>query len=460
MQEALQKELALYEKRTPKSAAAHKKAEKRIPLGVASNYRAYDPYPLFVAEGHGSRIVDVDGNEYLDHNLCFGALMAGHGHPAVVKAVQWALQNGTTFGMPHVMEAELAEEICARYPVDMVRFGSSGTEATMHACRIARAATGRHIILRFEGGYHGLHDTALVSVKPKEEDIGDIHAPNSVPGGLGVIQPVLDNVTVSTFNNLPSVENRFKQFPGRIAAIILEPIMMNVGICMPQPGFLEGLRELCNKNGALLIFDEVKTGAKLCWGGASEYFGVKPDIIALAKSIGGGVPLAAFGAGRQVMDLISQHKVFHGGTFNTNRLAMAAGLAVFREVLTRENYAHANKLSKKLAEGYRTIIKKTGMKAYVAQAGVNGALMLYPQEICNYRDWLKIDVDLWRQFWFGMVNRGVLAMPYWWDEQWTISVQHSEADIDKHLAVFEEVAPGLAKTQQERGTQIAGVAGH
>jgi glutamate-1-semialdehyde 2,1-aminomutase len=460
MQEALQKELALYEKRTPKSAEAHRRAQKRIPLGVASNYRAYDPYPIFVAEGHGSRIVDMDGNEYLDHNLCFGTLMAGHGHPAVVKAIQWALQNGTTFGMPHTMEAELAEEICARYPIEMVRFGSSGTEATMHACRIARAATGRDIILRFEGGYHGLHDTALVSVKPKEEDIGDINAPNSVPSGLGVIQAVLDNVTVATFNNLSSVENRFKQFPGQIAAIILEPIMMNVGICMPQPGFLESLREICNKNGALLIFDEVKTGAKLCWGGASEYFGVKPDIIALAKSIGGGVPLAAFGAGRQVMDLIAQHKVFHGGTYNTNRFAMAAGLATFREVLTRENYAHVNKLSKKLAEGYRAILKKTGLKAYVAQAGVNGALMLYPQEIRNYRDWLKIDVDLWRQFWFAMVNRGVLAMPYWWDEQWTVSVQHTEADIDKHLAVFEEVAPGLARTQQERGAQIAGAAGH
>jgi len=460
MQEALQKELALYEERTPKSAEAHKKAQKRIPLGVASNYRAYDPHPIFVAEGHGSKIVDIDGNEYLDHNLCFGTLMAGHGHPAVVKAIQWALQNGTTFGMPHGMEAELAEEICARYPVEMVRFGSSGTEATMHACRIARAATSRNIIMRFEGGYHGLHDTALVSVKPKEEDFGDINAPNSVPSGLGVIQPVLDNVTVATFNNLASVENRFKQFPGQIAAIILEPIMMNVGICMPQPGFLEGLREICNKNGALLIFDEVKTGAKLCWGGASEYFGVKPDIITLAKSIGGGVPLAAFGAGRQVMDLIVQHKVFHGGTFNTNRFAMAAGLATFREVLTRENYAHVDKLSKKLAEGYRAILKKTGLKAYVAQAGVNGALMLYAQEIRNYRDWMKIDVDLWRQFWFGMVNRGVLAMPYWWDEQWTVSVQHTEADIEKHLAVFEEVAPGLAKAQQERGAQIAGAAGH
>src|SRR5467141_1051591 len=425
MHDTLQKEITTYEKRTTKSAAAHKRALERIPLGVASNYRHYEPYPLFVKDGKGSRIHDLDGNEYIDHNLCFGALMAGHCHPAVVKAVEQKLHEGTTFGMPHEQEWELAEEICKRYPVDMVRFGSSGTEVTMHACRIARAATGRDKILKFEGSYHGLHDTALVSV-----------------------------------NNLKSVENRFKQYPGQIAAIILEPILMNVGLCMPQPGFLQGLRNICTKDGALLIFDEVKTGAKLAWGGASEFFGVKPDMICLAKSIGGGLPLGAFGASRVVMDLISQHKVFHGGTYNTNRVAMAAGLATFREVLTRENYTHVGKLSKNLTEGYRAIVKNSGLQAYVASAGVNGALMLYPKEIQNYRDWTKIDVDLWRHYWFAMVNRGVLPQPYWWDEQWTISVQHTEADIDKHLAVFEEIAPALAKAQQERGLVFVGAAGH
>ena len=460
MHEILQKEIQTYEKRTPKSKEAHQRALKRIPLGVASNYRAYDPYPLFVKEAKGSKLTDLDGNEYIDHNLCFGTLMAGHIHPAVVKAIENALRIGTTFGMPHDMEWELAEEICARYPVDMVRFGSSGTEVTMHACRIARAATKRDKILKFEGAYHGLHDTALVSVKPKEEDYGNENAPNSVPGGMGVPKASLDNVVVATFNNLASVENRFKQYPGQIAAIILEPILMNVGLCMPQPGFLQGLRDITTRNGALLIFDEVKTGAKLCWGGASEYFGVKPDIICLAKSIGGGVPLGAFGASREVMDLISQHKVFHGGTYNTNRVAMAAGLATFREVLTRANYTHVEKLGETLAAGYRKIVGKAGLQAYVVRAGVNGALMLYPQEIRNYRDWMKIDVDLWRQYWFGMVNRGVLAQPYWWDEQWTISVQHTEKDIDKHLAAFEEVAPGLAKAQQERGVAFVGAAGH
>src|SRR5207245_1599227 len=245
MYSALQKELDTFVRRTPKSAEAHKKNLKRIPLGVASNYRAYDPYPIFVKEGQGSHFRDLDGNDYLDHNLCFGALMAGHCHPAVMKAVEKRLSTGTMFGMPHDMEWELAEVICERFPVEMVRFGNSGTEATMHAVRLARAATGREKILKFEGAYHGLHDTALVSVKPKAEDWGDPEAPNSVPGGGGIPKASLGNVVVAAFNNLASVERRFKENPGQIAAIILEPILMNVGLCMLQPGFLQGLRNIC-----------------------------------------------------------------------------------------------------------------------------------------------------------------------------------------------------------------------
>jgi glutamate-1-semialdehyde 2,1-aminomutase len=226
--------------------------------------------------------------------------------------------------------------------------------------------------------------------------------------------------------------------------------MMNVGLCMPQPGFLRGLRALCSQNDTLLIFDEVKTGAKLCWGGASEHFGVAPDMICLAKSIGGGLPLSVFGASRSVMELISQRKVFHGGTPNTNPVSMAAGLATFRAVLTSENYAHVERLGEKLVNGYRKTIAKVGLQAYVVSAGANGALMLYPKEIRNYRDWITIDQDLWRHYWFGMVNRGVMPQPHWWDEQWTISVQHTEADIEKHLAAFDDVAPAIAKSQQER----------
>jgi glutamate-1-semialdehyde 2,1-aminomutase len=451
----LEHELDTFLKRTPKSAEAHKKNLKRIPLGVASNYRAYDPHPIFVKEAQGSHFRDLDGNDYVDHNLCFGALMAGHCHPAVMHAVEPRLKFGTMYGMPHDMEWQLAEEICQRFPVEMVRFGSSGTEATMHAIRLARAATKRDKVIKFEGAYHGLHDTALVSVKPHDPEYGDVNAPTSVPAGLGVPKASLANVPVATFNDLNSVERRFQENPGEIAAVILEPILMNVGMCMPRPGFLKGLRELCDKHGALLIYDEVKTGAKLGWGGASEYFGVRPDMICLAKSIGGGLPLAAFGTQKSVMDLISQHKVFHGGTYNTNPVSMAAGLATFREVLTRENYAHVEKLSKKLVAGYRKTIAKVGLEGYVAEAGANGVLMLYRQEIRNYRDWTAVDSDLWRHYWFAMVNRGVMAQPYWWDEQWTISVQHTEADIDKHLSAFEDVAPALAKAQQERAAAVA-----
>ncbi len=450
MHEQLRKEIDTFKQRTPKSAEAHRHNLQRLPLGVASNYRAYDPYPIFVEEAQGSKFRDLDGNEYIDHNLCFGALMAGHCHPAVMKVVEKRLHTGTMFGMPHDMEWELAEAICARFPLEMIRFGNSGTEATLHAIRLARAATGRDRIIKFEGGYHGLHDAALVSVKPKAEEVGDFDAPNSVTAGLGVTKASLDNVPIASFNNLPSVEHRFKQYPGEVAAVILEPIMMNVGICMPEPGFLEGLRTLCDQNGALLIFDEVKTGAKLCWGGASEFFAVKPDMICLAKSIGGGLPLAAFGASKAVMDLISQHKVFHGGTYNTNPVSMAAGLATFREVLTRDNYAQVEKLTHKLATGYRKTAEKAGLSAYIVIAGANGAIMFSGKEVRNYRDWLRVDTELWQQYWFGMVNRGVMPQPYWWDEQWTISVQHTEADIDEHLAAFADLAPELTVVQRER----------
>ena len=447
MHEALRKEIETYEKRTPKSRAAHDRAVKRIPLGVASNYRAYDPYPIFVESGKGGHIRDVDGNDYLDFNLCFGAIMAGHCHPAVIKAVQQKLGTGTMFGMPHNLEWELAEEICDRFPVEMVRFSNSGTEATMHAIRLARAATGRERIIKMEGAYHGLHDAALVSVKPKESEVGDPKFPNSIAGGGGVPKAALQNTVIAQFNDADGVERLFQKYPGEIAAVIVEPIMMNVGILMPDPGYHQALREITKKHGALLIFDEVKTGAKLDRGGACEYFGIKPDIICLAKSIGGGFSLAAFASTRAVMSLISDHKVFHGGTYNTNPVAMAAGLATFREVLTPAAYEHVGRLNKKLLDGYNTQLKKTGLKAYVVGAGTNGALMFFDQPIKNYRDWLKVDSELWRHYWFAMVNRGVMAQPYWWDEQWTISVAHTEADIDRHLAAFAEVAPALAEAQ-------------
>ena len=450
MYAALQKELETYEKRTPRSREAHHKAMERVPLGVGSNYRFYPPYPIFVADGLGGRIHDLDGNEYLDHNLCYGAMMAGHCHPAVMKAVELRLHKGTLFGMPHGMELELAEIICDRFPVEMVRFGNSGSEVTMHSLRLARAVTGRSKIVKMEGGYHGGHDAISVSVKPKSSQCGDPENPTPVVSSAGVLRGTTDATLVAPFNNLAAVERLFEKHPGEIAAVIVEPIMMNIAFCMPDVGYLQGLREITRRHGAMFIMDEVKTGAKLARGGACEYFDVKPDIVCMGKSIGGGFSLAAFGASREIMDQIASQKMFHAGTYNTNPVVMAAGLATFREVLTPAAYEHIGRIGKKLVDGYNAIIAKTGMNAYTDGAGANGALMLYPQRVRNYRDWYNVDEDVWTHYWFAMVNRGVMAQPYWWDEQWTLSVAHTEADIDFHLQVFAEVAPALAAAQMER----------
>ena len=305
MYHLLEKELASFESRTPGSKAALKRAEPRMPLGVASNFRSYEPWPLFVKDAKGTHIHDLDGNEYIDFNLCFGALMAGHCHPAVVAAVQERLVTGTMYGMPHTLEYDLADEICQRFPVEQVRFGSSGTEVTMHAIRIARGYTGRDKIIKMEGAYHGVHDSVLVSMKPRLDLIGDPDRPNQVPASGGVPADTVKNTLVAQFNDLKAVAGLFAENPGQIAAVIVEPIMMNIGICMPEAGYLEGLSEICTREGALLIFDEVKTGAKLGRGGACEYFNIKADIVTLAKSIGGGFPLAAFAASKAVMDVIA-----------------------------------------------------------------------------------------------------------------------------------------------------------
>jgi len=295
----------------------------------------------------------------------------------------------------------------------------------------------------------------LVSMKPKLELCGPGDNPSQVPAGGGVPAGAVKNTLIAQFNDLERIERLFAENPGEIACIIIEPIMMNIGIVMPLPGYLEGLREICTREGALLIFDEVKTGAKLGPGGACEYFNIKADIVTLAKSIGGGFPLAAFAASQPIMDMIAQHKVFHAGTYATNPLVMAAGLAVFREVLTPDGYAHIAKISDALVEGYKQVLKTSTLEAYIECAGANGALLLYPKTIRNYREWLTVDTDLWRLYWFGMVNQGVMPQPFWWDEQWTISVAHTMADVDKHLSAFEKLAPVLAQAQEESAVPAA-----
>ena len=386
-------------------------------------------------------IHDLDGNEYIDFNLCFGALMAGHCHPAVVKAVQERLEIGTMYGMPHTLEFDLADEICQRFPMDQVRFGSSGTEVTMHAIRLARGFTGRDKIIKMEGGYHGVHDSVLVSMKPKPELRGPPDRPTQVPAASGVPMDTVKNTLIAQFNDLAAVKRLFAENPSQIACIIVEPIMMNIGVCMPVEGYLEGLREICTREGALLIFDEVKTGAKLGRGGACEYFNIKADLITLAKSIGGGFPLAAFAASKEVMDMIAQHKVFHAGTYATNPLVMAAGTRHLPRSPHPRGLRPRRHDQRRARRRLQPDPQDDFIEAYIESAGANGALLFYPKKIRNFREWQKVDIDLWKLYWFGMINRASWRSPSGGTSSGRISMVHSLADVDRHLTAFEELAP-------------------
>jgi glutamate-1-semialdehyde 2,1-aminomutase len=411
-----------------------------MPLGVESNFRFYEPYPIFIQRGSGPYVWDADDNRYTDYALAFGAMMAGHAHPAVVGAIEAQARQGLLFGMPHAAMLELAEELTRRHRIDRIRFTNSGTESTMHAIRVARGVTGRDRILKFEGAYHGAHDCALVALKPPAGTSGDPAAPRSVPASKGIPAAVSELTVAATFNDLDSVRGAFSRHRGEIAAIILEPVMMNIGVCQPEPGFLEALREICDRERALLIFDEVKTGSKLAPGGAAEYYGVEPDLITIAKSFGGGATIGAFGGRARHMRHIETFSVFHAGTYNAGPLAVAAALATLREVLTPDVYPRVRALNQRLVDGCNRIIRETGLPAYATGVGANGCIYFTDRPVRNYRDFLTLDKDLFWQYFLGMLNHGIIPGGQYYDEQWTICVAHTEAHIDEHLAAFADVA--------------------
>ena len=356
----LAREEAEYRRRTPRSAQLHERAKQSLPLGVASSFQSYDPYPLFMTNAQGSRIHDVDSNEYVDFDMAFGVLAAGHSHPVLAEVLQHRVANGTCYTFPVEDSILMAEEIRRRFGCDLVRFSNSGTEATMDAIRVARGFTGREKILKFEGGYHGHHDDVLVSIQPPREFIGSMDAPVTVPASAGLPRSRIEETVIAPFNQPEALEQILERHKGEIAAIIVEPVQFNIGVVPPLPGFLERVRELATAHGAVLIFDEVKTGVVIAYGGATEWFGVKPDLFCLAKSIGGGVPVGAFGGRGEVMGVIEKlpelnegnagtalahstipggaTRVAHLGTYNGNPLAMAAGVTVLTKILTRDVY--------------------------------------------------------------------------------------------------------------------------
>jgi glutamate-1-semialdehyde 2,1-aminomutase len=362
----------------------------------------------------------------------------------VVRAVQEQAARGTLYCHPTDLSVEVARELQRRYPIDaLVRFTNSGTESTMHALRLARGYTGRERIIKFEGHYHGAHDAVLISNRPPTGHLGRPDRPRSLPVWGGIPRGVVENTLVASFNDLASVEQHFDRHLNEISAVLLEPVMMNFGMVEPEPGFLQGLREICDRHGALLIFDEVKTGVKIAPGGAVERYGVRPDIVCLSKAMGGGLPIGAFLARRDIMDLLARYEVAHFGTYNGNPLGLAAARAALLEVLTPETYARIEDLQKRLCAGSDQVIRETGLRAHPVRVGTVGAILLTGGPVRNLRDWIRIPEEMLWDYYVGLHNEGVLVI----QEQWVISAQHTAPDVDRHLQAFRRLAPHLRARQ-------------
>jgi glutamate-1-semialdehyde 2,1-aminomutase len=433
-------ELDRYRRQSPRSLEMYRKAERVLPLGVSSNFRTYEPYPLYIQRAQGSRMWDVDGREYLDFSMTFGAMMVGHSHPFMVEALTKAAAEGTLYGMPHDRELRAAELLCQRFGLEQVRFTNSGSESTLHALRLARAYTGRDKVLKFEGGYHGGHDTVLVSVKPPRPKVGHVRHPKPLPVGHGIPEGTIENTLVAQWNDGRSVREILERHENQVAAVIVEPVMMNIGVVAPREGFLQELRALCDEFGCLLVFDEVKTGAKLAWGGAQEHYKVKADIVCLAKAIGGGLPLGAFGARRELMNEIAAFRSFHAGTYASNPLATTACVTALERILVPGIFPKARALGDALAEGHNRIIKKYGHPWCAVNVGVNGTVFWRSTPPTNYREWLDQDFDAFWRYWHMNLNRGVIPQAQCFDEQWTVSALHTEKDVERMLEVFDEIA--------------------
>src|SRR5436305_7750984 len=409
VEEIVARKEAEFRIRTPGSQKIHKRAESSLPMGVSSSFQTIPPYPLFVDRAVGSHIWDIDGNVYVDFHLGFGSLLVGHAHPLLVEALREQLGKGSLYSLPCPDTVFLAEELVRRFaPIEQLRFCNSGTEATMDALRLARAHVGRDKIVKIEGSYHGHHDTVLISTKPSREAAGPEDRPNSVPASKGIPSDVKNNTIIAPFNDAEALDRILTEHEGEVAAVITEPVLMNVGIVLPEEGYLKSLREITRRHDVLLIFDEVKTGVTVAPGGITELYPVEPDLICLAKSIGGGMPIGAFGGREDVMRHINHEEVVHLGTFNGNPMSMRAGLVTRTQILTMEAHAHASGLSKQLADGYVGIIDEFDMPMHVAQIGAKGCAMFRYERARNYRAWWEIDLRVSYGYWLLRSNRGIL----------------------------------------------------
>jgi glutamate-1-semialdehyde 2,1-aminomutase len=423
---------------TPGSKEHNVRASQSLPLGVTSSFQHWDPYPISVVKARGAWLTDVDDRQLLDLSMGFGAMLVGHLNPVVVAKVTEALEEtGTLFVTPSPTATTVAERFQQRFGLDRLRFTNSGTEATMYAVRTARAYTGKKAIVKIEGGYHGGYDALSVSVKPDVADAG----PENAPVPVTPFDVEAGTVHVVPYNDLPRLQYILAEHVDEIAAVVMEPVLENIGIVLPDEGYLSGVRAACDAHGVVLVFDEVKTGLTAGYAGASQRLGVKPDLVTLAKSIGGGLPLAAFGGTTEVMAAVVDNRMPHFGTYNGNPLVMAAAAAV-DEICTHEALAAAEELNVGAMGAMDALITKYELPAHTVGFGVKGAVTWSPVPLRNYRDYKRTDFGLAELSWLWGVNRGILTPPGL-DEQWLVSLMHTKDDMDLLVGEFAELAEAL-----------------
>lgn len=437
---------------TTKSVAAYEAAMQVIAGGVNSGARGPDagwlPSPPVVARGHGAELWDVDGNRYIDHLLALGPMILGHAHPEVTDAVVKAIRSiGTMFALPYELEAEAAARVVAAVPsVELVRFSNSGTEAVLHATRIARAATGRSVIVRFEGQYHGWADQLEWSHHPDLALAGRHERPTAIPGSLGIPEAFGSVLAVLPWNDLEAITSFMEDHGERVAAVLTEPIMGNTGVIPPRPGYLQGLRDLTTRHGVLLIFDEVITGFRVAYGGAQAKYGVSPDLTTMAKALGGGFPVSAVGGRRDLMELVADGRVLHAGTYNANTVAVAAA-NMSLEVLSRPGtYERLDALSQRLTQGMGTILATAGVTAQIQGVGPMFQIWFSPTPITNYREAARhLNSPRYAALARGLLERGVMVHPSN-IELWFISTAHTDEHVDSVLEAFEDAVRAERET--------------
>ncbi|MBN2582933.1 MAG: glutamate-1-semialdehyde 2,1-aminomutase [Planctomycetes bacterium] len=427
--------------KTDRSQKAFEAARRVIAGGVNSPVRAFKAvggWPLFVARGEGPYVVDIDGNRYVDYVGSWGPLILGHAHPEVVEAVARTLHDGTSFGAPTERETRLAELICGAMPsIERLRFVNSGTEATLSAIRLARGFTGRDLIVKFAGCYHGHVDALLVQAGSGAMTFGQ-------PSSPGVPASVTADTLVARYNDVPGVERLVREHGPRIAAVIVEPVAGNMGGVPPESEFLPALRQLCDEAGIVLIFDEVMTGFRVAWGGAQELYGIRPDLTTLGKVIGGGMPVGAYGGRREIMDRISPDgPVYQAGTLSGNPLAMSCGLATLEVLATRETYQRLETSGKRLADGLRERASRHGLAAQVHRVGSMLCVFFTDRPVRDDESAAASDTARYGRYFQGMLERGIYLAPSQFEAMF-VSAAHGDEQIEATLRaageVFEELS--------------------